>query len=187
MEDSKLPDDKLAFMETGRILREQPLYKRSLPYAVSVKNTTDSVMDVQLFGANKNVFELDKDKLRGLFIESNVPGVSYKEILFSSMSNPLRLGYIYVFVVSGDVSKCFKYAGAFQVKKMDPNGNSSTKIENIVIDTCQQRNNIWAKETDVVIDGNSEINFRLPPCSEIIIQLYPSEIVNIAEDMNKER
>jgi hypothetical protein len=154
-----------------------------LPISVVVKNTTDSVADVQLFGANKNLYDLDKDKLRGVFIESGVPGVTYKEILISSVCNPFRIGSLYMYVVSGDVKKCFKYAGVLQHRTMDINGCTKTSPQAFAVDPDHLSDHIWTKETDMFIDQNAEINFKLPPCSEIIIRMYPSEVLNMPPPM----
>ena len=132
--------------------------QQGLPYIVCVENVSaKAVHNVELFGSydmlTRNVF----DKYgyyfsRGIKISSNVPNVTYKDILHAFAFMKFKVGLTYIMTVN---QKQIFYP--LKVVKKTISGDLSEKILIVSKDPYQQQMNIVAVKSDYEIDGFTSV------------------------------
>ena len=156
------------------------------PYTIQVTNNTDEVKkNVSLFGSYPNISprenksfnkynDLEED---GVTIKSLTPNISYAEMLYYIMNNPLRVGLNYIRVSNGDKSQILE---EFKIKAKDATGNIYQKKINNRIDPYQSQTDILCNNEKFSIDGFTELIIsELQPKTTVVYQLYPEdEVVN---------
>ena len=127
--------------------------QQGLPYVVCVENVTSrEVKNVELFGSYnvlyQDVFEKNGDYYsRGLKITSNIPNVTYKDILHSMAFMKFRVGLTYI--MTTNQKQIFH---PLKVVKKMISGYLSEKVLIVTKDPYQQQMNIVAVKSDYEIE-----------------------------------
>ena len=152
--------------------------QQGLPYIVSVENTTTkAVHNVELFGSydmlSRDIFDNHGNYIsRGLKITSNVPNVSYKDILHAFAFMKFRVGLTYIMTVNQK-----QIFHPLKVLKKMISGDLSEKVLIVTKDPYQQQMNIVAVKSDYEIDGfTSVIIPTLEPKTTANYYFYPDPL-----------
>lgn len=152
-------------------------------YTIEVANHTDEVKkDVSLFGSfmkinnsNKNNCSLKGGNLiiNDVVISSLTPNISYAEMLYHTMNNPINVKLSYIRNLKG--SK-FQFASEFKIKTSDVVGNVHQRKSVPTIDPYQYQDDVLISNQKFGIDGFTEfIISELQPKTIVVYQFY-SEI-----------
>lgn len=159
------------------------LLKYSSPYTFLVKNMSDAPQDIILLGH----YEVNKEKMhKHVVIESAIPGIDYREIIWQFVSCPFRVGIAMISVVTGDVKKIYSALDTLRVQTKDANGNISICCTPVNIDPYQQCDWVWKMDQDFSIDSMTSLLFKLPPEPSISVRLYPSMNINHARALHQQ-
>jgi hypothetical protein len=152
----------------------------SLPFTIEVANYTDEVKkDVSLFGSFNNVspkensyFNKGNDLVcNHVLISSLTPNVSYAEILYYIMKNPVDVGFNYIRSLKGDKNQIM---AEFKIRTKNATGNIAQKTIVPHIDPYQQQNDVLSNNEKFRIDGFTELIIsELQPKTTVIYQFYP--------------
>lgn len=155
--------------------------QQGLPYIVSVENTTTkAVHNVELFGSYDMLTRDVFDKYgyyvsRGIKISSNVPDISYKDILHAFAFMKFKVGLTYIMTVN---QKQIFYP--LKVVKKMISGDLSEKILIVSKDPYQQQMNIVAVKSDYEIDGFTSIIIpTIEPKTSANYYFYPDPLAYI--------
>lgn len=161
--------------------KKKKLFKpneQGLPYIVCVENNTSKeIHNVELFGSyyilTRDVFDKEGNYVsRGLKISSNIPNVTYKDILHSMAFMKFKVGLTYVMTTNKkQISHPLKV-----VKKMI-SGYLSEKILVVTKDPFQQQINIVAVKSDYEIDGLTSVVIpKIEPKTKALYYFYPDPL-----------
>lgn len=153
------------------------------PYIINVKNTTDKFIgDVDILGSFEYVQSNNHKEdgvflnLKGVEITSGLYGVTYRDLLFQLMNNPIHIGKTKIICKNG---KANQIAKPFRVVTQDANGNKYSKMVVPVISPFYERIDIIDILVNYSIDGFTKITeYSLEANSEIEIQFYPYKDFN---------
>jgi hypothetical protein len=155
--------------------------QQGLPYIVSVENvTTKAVHNVELFGSYNMLTRDVFDKYgyyisRGIKISSNVPNVTYKDILHAFAFMKFKVGLTYIMTTN---QKQIFYP--LKVVKKMISGDLSEKILIVSKDPYQQQVNIVAVKSDYEIDGfTSVIIPTIEPKTKAVYYFYPDPLAYV--------
>lgn len=162
-----------SFEKSGTSKFETEQVKLSRPIIVRARNTTDSVVDISLFGTAKNLENIDNWKKEGIFIESAIPGISYNQILYDFIENPFEVGKTHISIIGGNKLKVYKYTSVIQIHTEASNGNNASCAEPFLLDPLQFQDHVFVSKARYFLDAGTEIKFKLPYESEIIFAVYP--------------
>ena len=155
--------------------------QQGLPYIVCVENvTTKAVHNVELFGSYNMLTRDVFDKYgyyvsRGIKISSNVPNVTYKDILHAFAFMKFKVGLTYIMTVN---QKQIFYP--LKVVKKMISGDLSEKILIVSKDPYQQQMNIVAVKSDYEIDGFTSVVIpTIEPKTSATYYFYPDPLAYI--------
>ena len=162
--------------------REEIVKGISKPICIQVTNNTDEVKkDVSLFGSYNNirknenkVFNQHNDLITdGIVISSITPNISYAEMLYNSMCNPIKVRLNYIRVSDGNKNQIFM---DLKIKTEDSSGNMAQKTIITSIDPYQQQSDIVFNKEKFSINGDTELIItELKPKTSVTFNLYPQE------------
>ena len=164
--------------------RKEIVYEISKPISIKVTNNSDEVKkDVSLFSSYTNVCEnAEENKVfnqyndlitDGVTISSITPNISYAEMLYNLMYNPIKVGLNYITVPDGNKNQIFM---DLKIKTKDSRGNMAQKTIITSIDPYQQLSDVLAIKEKFCIDGNTELIItELKPKTSVTFNLYPQE------------
>lgn len=162
--------------------REEIVKGISKPISIQVTNNTNEVKkDICLFGSYKNiipnenkVFNQHNDLItEGVTISSITPNISYGEMLYNLINNPLKVGLNYIRVSDGNKNQIFM---DLKIKTEDSMGNIAQKNIITSIDPYQQQIDVVANKEKFLIDGNTELIItELKPKTSVTFNLYPQD------------
>jgi hypothetical protein len=155
--------------------------QQGLPYIVCVENVTaKAVHNVELFGSYNMLTRDVFDKYgyyisRGIKISSNVPNVTYKDILHAFAFMKFKVGLTYIMTVN---QKQIFYP--LKVVKKMISGDLSEKILIVSKDPYQQQMNIVAVKSDYEIDGFTSVVIpTIEPKTSATYYFYPDPLAYI--------
>jgi len=155
--------------------------QQGLPYIVCVENVTLKIVkNVELFGSydvlSQDVFEKNGDYYsRGLKITSNVPNVSYKDILHAFAFMKFKVGLTYV--MTTNEKQIFH---PLKVVKKTINGNLKENVLIFTKDPYQQQTNIVAVKSDYEIDGLTSLVIpKIEPKTKAVYYFYPAPLAYV--------
>jgi hypothetical protein len=154
----------------------------SLPYTIEVANYTDEVKkEVRLFGSFANISAFESNHLGkgGNFVENDVvissltPNISYIEMLYYVMNNPLDVKFNYIRSLTGNKNQI---TSEFKIRTKDATGNVAQKTILPSLDPYQQQNDVLSNNEKFRIDGFTEfIISELQPKTTVVYQFYPED------------
>jgi hypothetical protein len=164
-----------------KVVEKEEIDPRILtPYILTISNnTSETIKDFKIlsFLEYQNSKDLDKEgnifikKNKGnITIKSGIPDISYNQILYQFMNQPILVGLTYI--MSTNKEQITKF---IEIKKKDAVGNESYSALAPTIDPYQYQTNIVAVKYNYGIDMNTNII-----CSEILpnttfnIYFYPN-------------
>ena len=160
--------------------------QQGLPYIVCVENVTSrEVKNVELFGSynilSQDVFEKNGDYYsRGLKITSNVPNISYKQILHAMTFVKFKVGLTYIMTVNQK-----QIFHPLKVVKKTIDGNLNENVLIVTKDPYQQQKNIVALKCTYEIDGLTSVVIpKIEPKTRAVYYFYPDPLAFI--DVKKE-
>jgi hypothetical protein len=152
----------------------------SKPYTIEVSNDTDEVKnDISIFGTYKNAnpiankaFNKHNELIQdGITIRSLTPNISYAEMLYYIMENPLKVAFINIRLVSGYKNQILSDN---IIRTTDANGNIAQKTTTPTIEPNQHQIDCILYKQKFLIDGFTEfIVSELKPKTTIVYQFYP--------------
>jgi hypothetical protein len=152
--------------------------QQGLPYIVCVENNTSkAIHNVKLFGSydtmTRDVFDKYGTYIsRGLNISSNVPNVSYKDILQAMAFMKFKVGLTYVMTVNQK-----QIFHSLKVIKKTINGDLTEKVLIVSKDPYQQQTNIVAVKSDYEIDGLTSVFIpTIEPKTKVVYNFYPDPL-----------
>jgi hypothetical protein len=152
--------------------------QQGLPYIVCVENVTPRVVkNVELFGSynvvSQDVFEKNGDyHSRGLKITSNVPNVSYKDIVYAMGMTKFKVGLTYIMTVNQ--KQVFQ---PLRIVKKTIFGDFYENVLTVTKDPYQQQTNIVAVKSDYEIDGlTSVVIQKIEPKTKAVYYFYPDPL-----------
>lgn len=155
--------------------------QQGLPYIVCVENVTPRVVkNVELFGSydilSQDVFEKNGDYYsRGLKITSNVPNLSYKDILNGMAFMKFKVGLTYV--MTTNEKQIFH---PLNVVKKTINGNLKENVLIFTKDPYQQQTNIVTVKSDYEIDGLTSLVIpKIEPKTKAFYYFYPAPLAYV--------
>lgn len=165
--------------------KKEVVKSASLPFTIEVANYTDEVKkDVSLFGSFSKISAYDNSNLgkdgslnvNDVLISSLTPNISYAEILYCVMNNPVTIGLNYIRSLKGDKSQI---SAEFKIRNKDATGNVAQRTIVPAIDPYQQQSDVLSNNEKFRIDGFTELIIsELQPKTTVIYQFYPEvEIV----------
>ena len=151
------------------------------PYIVCVENVTSKeVKNAELFGSydllSQDVFEKNGDYYsRGLKITSNIPNISYKDILNAMAFMKFKVGLTYV--MTTNEKQIFH---PLNVVKKTINGNLKENVLIFTKDPYQQQTNIVAVKSDYEIDGLTSLVIpKIEPKTKAVYYFYPAPLAYV--------
>ena len=128
---------------------------------IEIENTTNQKMPVVLFGGNFHHTSLSFGNNPGIVLSAN-----YKSVLVQTMNKPLVVKSISI----DDHSKIT--GGLFVVKNTNAYGTTTNSLINIgnYVTALQLTPTVNVNVNNIVIDGNTEINFELKEKSSLRIR-----------------
>ncbi len=167
--------------------KKEVIKSASLPFTIEVANYTDEVKkEVSLFGSFSKISAYDnsdfgKDgslNVNDVLIGSLTPNISYGEILYYIMNNPVTIGLNYIRSLRGDKSQI---SSEFKIRTKDATGNVAQRTILPSVDPYQNQNDVLANKEKFRIDGFTEfIISELQPKTTVVYQFYPE-----AEEVKK--
>jgi hypothetical protein len=152
--------------------------QQGLPYIVCVENNTSkAIHNVELFGSydtmTRDVFDKNGYYIsRGIKISSQIPNVTYKDILHAFAFMKFKVGLTYIMTVN---QKQIFYP--LKVVKKMISGDLSEKILIVSKDPYQQQMNIVAVKSDYEIDGFTSVVIpTIEPKTKAIYYFYPDPL-----------
>ncbi len=162
-----------AFLKKKKVSKQQ-----GLPYIVCVENvTTKAVHNVELFGSynmlTRDVFDKYGNCItRGIKISSQIPNVTYKDILHAFAFMKFKVGLTYIMTVN---QKQIFYP--LKVVKKMISGDLSEKVIIVSKDPYQQQMNIVAVKSDYEIDGFTSVVIpTIEPKTSATYYFYPDPL-----------
>jgi hypothetical protein len=148
------------------------------PFIIHIQNTTDDdIENVSLFFANnqndKN-FDDDGNYVKnGLIISSGIAGVTYNQMVKSTISEKINAGFFYI--KSMNIKQILL---SFRLRIHSSNGNLATKTIVPTFDPYQQQTNIVGVKKSFVIDSTTEILLKkVYANTNLMFYVYP--VINI--------
>jgi hypothetical protein len=149
-----------------------------LPYIVCVENVSaKAVHNVELFGSYNMLTRDVFDKYgyyisRGIKISSQIPNVTYKDILHAFAFMKFKVGLTYIMTVN---QKQIFYP--LKVVKKMISGDLSEKVLIVSKDPYQQQMNIVAVKSDYEIDGFTSVVIpTIEPKTKAVYYFYPDPL-----------
>ena len=176
------------FKSISDYFKKKEVAKRpSLPFTIEVANYTDELKkDVSLFGSfskispNENSYFNKGNSLvcNDVLISSLTPNISYAEILYYIINNPVGIGFNYIRSLEGDKNQI---TAEFKIRTKDATGNVAQRTNVPSIDPYQQQIDVLSNHQKFRIDGFTEfIISELQPKTTVVYQFYPE-----VEEVNK--
>lgn len=172
---------------------ETPTLKKSKPFAIWIKNTSESEMEVDLFNAAGNLsghFTKKGELVQNdyIFIGSAFSNteseVTYRDILHASMQNPFAVGLYYANVIRSDYKgSSVMNASVIKVYTRDANGTFVLIPIVAVRDPHQFQDDIIIVDQEFNVDGFTGIKFMMTPNSKVIVNVYPSIVIYPAMEL----
>jgi hypothetical protein len=160
--------------------KKEVVKSESLPFTIEVANYTDEVKkDVSLFGSFSKISAYDNSNLgkdgslnvNDVLISSLTPNISYGEILYYIMNNPVTIGLNYIRSLKGDKSQI---SAEFKIRTKDATGNVAQRTIVPSIDPYVQQIDVLSNHHKFRIDGFTEfIISELQPKTTVVYQFYP--------------
>ena len=128
-----------------------------------------------MFGHNKRLFSENFGSDKGIKVETFINS-SYLQLLNQSNSEPFSCEYIRIHSSELDLST------VIELESSNANGQSCLipiKLKDY-FSPMQFQSNIIDVNTPIIIDGNTEIRFKLKKKTNITLTLFPSERVSLS-------
>jgi hypothetical protein len=154
--------------------------QQGLPYIVCVENfTSKAVHNVKLFGSydvlTRDVFDEKGTYESGVKISSNIPNVTYKDILHAFAFMKFKVGLTYV--MTTNEKQIFH---PLNVVKKTINGNLKENVLIFTKDPYQQQTNIVAVKSDYEIDGLTSLVIpKIEPKTKAVYYFYPTPLAYV--------
>lgn len=152
--------------------------QQGLPFIVCVENNTSKeIHNVELFGSydvlTRDVFDKDGNcVIRGLKISSNIPNVSYRDILNGISFLNFKVGLTYINTVNQK-----QIFHPLKVVKKAICGDLTEKVITVTKDPYQQQVNLVAVKCNYEIDGLTTIAIpTIEPKTKALYYFYPDPL-----------
>lgn len=143
------------------------------PIQLIVKNTTKETKLATLFGFSKNYLKVNYGSQNGIEIKSNIPNITYGEILTKLAFNPIETSLIKINAKSEEQAKQI-----ITLTAVDTSGQSCTMpiiTESYWSKLQKDKNQVEIPYT-VAQDESTEWSFNVLPEEEVIITLFYNEL-----------
>lgn len=156
----------------------------SQPYIIQVANTGSLVSNFDILGSFEYLFNSGWDASGNLVIgdvtvSSNIPNVTYRQMLQQFSTNPFSIGLTYI-----QSSSSTQLLQTISVNTRDANGNLAQKPLVPTIDPYQQQTTVLAMKYGYRIDGYTKLIINsILASTTVTFNLYPSDNINIARGL----
>jgi hypothetical protein len=198
IESAKNNNRHLNFVDTKRFVNQPNMYangagapasgmKKSMPYSILITSVSASnVPDFDVLGAyeyvsNAGFTAAGSLVIGSITISSQIPGVSYRELLYQSITNPFTVGQTYL----SCANNAAQVQEAFTIITKDANGTAVTIPIVPATDPYQQVTTIITVEQEYRIDGFTKLRFsNILANAALNVRWYPSDNLNPARALS---
>lgn len=150
------------------------MIEESIPYNFYLSNNSNAPRVASILNANIQINEGSSPKDMVSF-DNNM---SYFSFLNYIVSNPFSVSKFYVQLLSNITS-----LSQIIVIQRDTTGRKKVDIIKPVFDPMQNQDNIYEIDVDIAVDGYTAVSMTLPAFSSLNFSMYPSTIINPANDL----
>lgn len=160
--------------------------KKSQPYAITVSSASGAaVQNFDVLGASQYLnnagFDANGNLVIGsVTISSAIPGVTYRDFLYQSMTQPFTTGLTYLQSATAN-----QVTQVVTITTKDSNGTQVSVPIVPIIDPYQNQENIAVVEQEYRIDGFTKLTFGSILANAVLtVRFYPSDNLNPARALS---
>lgn len=154
----------------------------SSPYVVTVKNTTTvDISDVTIFDAADKINDADLGIPTGISVTYDIPNVSYKQFLHSTLNEPFNIGFTRIMASSETQAR-----QTWEIETLNVRGKRIADSVIPVQDLYQFDSNGFNYENSYIINGYTTITInKVATGASMTFYMYPQRTISPSNALTK--